>query len=178
MPPRLPQGSFLVDDTDRLGLSVKQLSREGNFTPSRGIRLPLYSTGSVTDNVRAYSRLDPTCVLTHSTSARICCICLPAWLDQDWRIHIARPADGWKPRRRNVLGQQLSFKPGEVTMSDGVRLRSPSAGPLRARHRRTNRQLMTPNLDLRSCSRFARQEVPRFMRFTAARRVSRSLRAT
>jgi hypothetical protein len=77
MPPQLPHGSFLVDDADRLGLSVKQLSRDGIFTPSRGIRLPLHSAGSVADNVRAYSRLDPTSVLTHSTSARICCICLP-----------------------------------------------------------------------------------------------------
>jgi hypothetical protein len=126
MPPQLPNGSFLVDDAARLGLSVKQLSRDGIFAPSRGIRLPLHSTGSVADNVRAYSRLDPSCVLTHSTSARICCICLPGWLDRDWRIHIASPADGCKPRRRNVVGHQLSFKPGEVVMFDGVRLTSPA----------------------------------------------------
>ena len=126
MPSQLPHGSFLVADADGLGLTVKQLSRDGIFTPSRGVRLPLHSTGSVADNVRAYSRLDPTCVLTHSTSARICSICLPGWLDQDWRIHIARPADGCKPRRRNVVGHQLSFKPGEVVMFDGVRLTSPA----------------------------------------------------
>lgn len=109
-----------------LGLSRKQVSREGIFTPSRGIRLPLHSTGTVADNVRAYCRLDPVSVLTHSTSARIFCICLPAWLDQDWRIHIARPACNWKPRRLNVVGHQLSFKPGEVVMVDGVRLTSPA----------------------------------------------------
>lgn len=126
MPPQIPHGSFLVEDAEGLGLSAKQLSRDGIFTPSRGIRLPLHSTGSVADNVRAYSRLDPACVLTHSTSARICCICLPGWLDQDWRIHIARPADGCKPRRRNVVGHQLNFKPGEVVMFDGVRLTSPA----------------------------------------------------
>lgn len=109
-----------------LGLSRKQVSREGIFTPSRGIRLLMHSTGTVADNVRAYCRLDPVSVLTHSTGARIFCICLPAWLDHDWRIHIARPADGWKPRRRNVVGHQLSFKSGEVMMFDGVRLTSPA----------------------------------------------------
>jgi very-short-patch-repair endonuclease len=126
LPSQIPNGSFLVEDADSLGLSPKQLSRDGIFTPSRGIRLPLHSTGTVADNVRAYSRLDPTCVLTHSTSARICCICLPAWLDQDWRIHIARPANGCKPRRRNVVGHQLSLRHGEVMMLDGVRLTSPA----------------------------------------------------
>jgi hypothetical protein len=126
MPPQIPDGSFLIEDADGLGLSRKQLSRDGIFTPSRGVRLPLHSTGTVVDNVRAYSRLDPTSVLTHSTSARICGICLPGWLDQDWRIHIARPADGWQPRRRNVVGHQLSFRPGEVVMFDGVRITSPA----------------------------------------------------
>ena len=126
LPSQIPNGSFLVEDAGSLGLSPKQLSRDGIFTPSRGVRLPLHSTGTVADNVRAYSRLDPTCVLTHSTSARICCICLPAWLDQDWRIHIARHANGCKPRRRNVVGHQLSLGAGEVMMLDGVRLTSPA----------------------------------------------------
>lgn len=126
MPSQLPHGSFLIADAGELGLSRRQLSREGIFTPSRGIRLPLNSTATVAANVRAYSRLDPMYVLTHSTAARICGICLPAWLEQDWRIHIARPAEGCKPRRRNVVGHQLSFKPGEVTSFDGVRLTSPA----------------------------------------------------
>lgn len=126
MPPQLPPGSFLVVDADALGLSRRQLSRAGIFTPSRGIRVPLHGTGSVAENVRAYTRLDPTCVLTHCSAARICGICLPAWLEQDWKIHIARPSDGCKPRRRNVVGHQLSFKPGEVISFDGVRLTSPA----------------------------------------------------
>lgn len=125
MPPQIPHGSFLVADAGVLGLTRRQLSRDGIFTPSRGIRLPLSSKGSVADNVRAYSQLDPGCILTHSTSARICGICLPGWLDQDWRIHISRPADSCKPRRRNVVGHQLSFKPGDVVMFDGVRITSP-----------------------------------------------------
>lgn len=126
MPSQIPDGSFLVSDAELLGLSRKQLSRDGILTPSRGIRLPLKSAGSVADNVRAYSRLDPRCVLTHSTSARICCICLPPWLDQDWRIHVSRPANSCKPRRSNVVGHQLSFKPDEVIVFDGVRLTSPA----------------------------------------------------
>lgn len=126
MPPQIPHGSFLVTDANELGLSRKQLSRDGILTPSRGIRLPLHAAGSVADHVRAYSRLDPCCVLTHSTAARIWCTCLPAWLEGDWRIHIARPAQDCKPRRRNVVGHQLAFKESEVVVFDGVRLTSPA----------------------------------------------------
>lgn len=125
-PGQIPHGSFLIADAEMLGLSRKQASRNGILTPSRGVRLPLQSTGTVADNVRAYCRLDPVSVLTHSTAARIFRICLPGWLDQDWRIHIARPASGWKPRRRNVVGHQLAFKPSEVVMLNGVRLTSPA----------------------------------------------------
>ncbi|MEZ2389809.1 hypothetical protein AB6813_09715 [bacterium RCC_150] len=126
MPPQLPNGSFPASDAESLGLSQKQLRRSGIVTLSRGLRLPLNSTGTVSEHMRGYTELDPGCCLTHGSAARIHGISLSTALEEDWRIHLARSGKEWKPRRRNVVGHQLSFKPGEVIELDGVRLTSPA----------------------------------------------------
>ncbi len=126
MPPQLPNGSFPASAAESLGLTRKQLRRDGIVTVSRGLRLPLHSTGTVAEHLRGYTELDPGCCLTHGSAARIHGISLSAPFDQDWRIHLARSAENWKPRRRNVVGHQLTFKPGEVVELDGVRLTSPA----------------------------------------------------
>lgn len=63
MPPQLPNGSFPASAAETLGLSQKQLRREGIVTLSRGLRLPLHSTGTVTEHLRGYTDLDPECCL-------------------------------------------------------------------------------------------------------------------
>lgn len=124
MPPQLPNGSFPASAAETLGLSQKQLRRDGIVTLSRGLRLPLHSTGTVAEHLLGYTELDPECCLSHGSAARIHCISLSVALEADWRIHLARSGEKWKPRRRNVVGHQLTFKPGEVIGLDGVRLTS------------------------------------------------------
>ncbi|MGO4856458.1 endonuclease domain-containing protein [Arthrobacter sp. 2MCAF14] len=126
MPPQLPNGSFPASAAATLGLSQKQLRRDGIVTLSRGLRLPLHSTGTAAEHLRGYIELDPKCCLSHGSAARILGISLPKALEEDWRIHLARPGERWKPRRRNVVGHQFTFKPGEVIVLDGVRLTSPA----------------------------------------------------
>lgn len=126
MPPQLPNGSFPASAAETLGLNQKQLRRDGIVTLSRGLRLPLNSTGTVAENLRGYTELDPECCLSHGSAARIHGISLSVALEADWRIHLARSGEKWKPRRRNVVGHQLTFKPGEVIGLDGVRLTSPA----------------------------------------------------
>ncbi|MEV8146872.1 hypothetical protein AB0O52_01840 [Arthrobacter sp. NPDC080073] len=126
MPPQLPNGSFPASAAGTLGLSQKQLRRDGILTLSRGMRLPLNSTGTVAEHLRGYTDLDSECCLSHGSAARIHGISLSKALEEDWRIHLARPGGRWKPRRRNVVGHQLTFKPGEVIELDGVRLTSPA----------------------------------------------------
>ncbi|GAA4043188.1 hypothetical protein GCM10023063_31880 [Arthrobacter methylotrophus] len=126
MPPQLPNGSFPASAAETLGLSQKQLRRAGIVTLSRGLRLPLHSKGTVAEHLRGYAELDPDCCLSHGSAARIHGISLSVALEEDWRIHLARSGERWKPRRRNVVGHQLTFKPGEVMELDGVRLTSPA----------------------------------------------------
>jgi len=49
---------------------------------------------------------------------------LPARLESDWRIHLAHVRGINRPRRRNVVGRELTFKKGEVSEHDGLRLTS------------------------------------------------------
>lgn len=124
MPANLPNGSFPASAAGELGLSQKQLRRDGIVTVSRGLRLPLHSTGTITEHLRGYTELDPECCLCQASAARVLGIALPAHLEEDWRIHLARQSTGWKPRRRNVVGHQLDFRSGEVIILDGVRVTS------------------------------------------------------
>jgi hypothetical protein len=94
--------------------------------PSRGIRVPLQGDATTPANLRAYTALDDSSVLTHHSGARIWEFGLPGWMQEDWRIHVARDRNGSQPRRRNVVGHRMTFKPGEVVMHDGVRVTSPA----------------------------------------------------
>jgi hypothetical protein len=94
--------------------------------PSRGIRVPLQGDATTPANLRAYTALDDKSTLTHHSGARIWEFGLPGWMQEDWRIQVARDRNGSQPRRRNVVGHRMTFKPGEVVMHDGVRVTSPA----------------------------------------------------
>ena len=100
-------------------------SPTSSFPPAASA-IPLAGNAGVPANLRAYTALDDASVLTHHSGARIWALGLPPWLQEDWRIHIARDRSSSKPRRRNVVGHRMTFKPGEVVMHDGVRVTSPA----------------------------------------------------
>ncbi|MFH5880393.1 hypothetical protein [Arthrobacter sp. NA-172] len=83
MPPQLPNGSFPAAAAESLGLSQKQLRRDGIVTVSRGLRLPMHSTGTVAEHLRGYTELDAECCLTYGSAARVHGISLSAPLDQE-----------------------------------------------------------------------------------------------
>lgn len=119
-------GSFTSADADSLGVSRKRLRQADVHVPSRSIRVPLDGSRSTAANLRAYTGLDRSSVVTHHSGARVWEFSLPSWMQEDWRIHVARDRDGSKPRRRNVVGHRMTFRPGEAVMHDGVRVTSPA----------------------------------------------------
>lgn len=107
-------------------MSRKRQRQPDLAIPSRGIRVPLGGDTTTCENLRAYTALDDASTLTHHSGARIWSFGLPGWMQEDWRIHVARERGASKPRRRNVVGHRLTFKPGEVVIHDGVRVTSPA----------------------------------------------------
>ncbi|MCU1515515.1 MAG: hypothetical protein JWQ75_236 [Pseudarthrobacter sp.] len=126
LPDELLAGSFTVAIAAASGVSRKRQRQPDVVIPSRGIRIPLHGNLAAPAELRAYTALDQTSALTHHSGGRIWAIGLPPWLEEDWRIHVARGRSDGKPRRRNVVGHRLTFQPGEVVMHDGVRVTSPA----------------------------------------------------
>lgn len=126
LPQDLAAGSFTSSDAASWGVSRKRQRQPDLAIPSRGIRVPLGADATTGAHLRAYTALDDGSTLTHHSGARIWDIGLPGWMQEDWRIHVTRERDCSKPRRRNVVGHRLTFKPGEVVIHDGVRVTSPA----------------------------------------------------
>ncbi|WP_427004320.1 endonuclease domain-containing protein [Pseudarthrobacter sp. H2] len=126
LPPELLAGSFTARAADSLGVSRKRTRRPDVFIPSRGIRIPAESSGGPTANLRAFTALDDDSTITHHSGGRVWAMGLPSWMQEDWRIHVAREREGSKPRRHNVVGHRLTFRPGEVMVVDGLRVTSPA----------------------------------------------------
>ncbi|WP_445154977.1 endonuclease domain-containing protein [Arthrobacter sp. Hor0625] len=129
LPPELLTGSFTTHAADLAGVSRKRLRRSDVYVPSRGIRIPAApaaGAGGPAACLHAYSDLDDVSVITHHSGGAFWNIGLPGWLQEDWRVHVARRRDGSKPRRRNVVGHRLTFLPGEVVLVGGLRVTSPA----------------------------------------------------
>jgi hypothetical protein len=127
LPEAFLAGSFTSAAAASAGLSRKQQRQPNIAIPSRGIRIPLDSSADAPPaSLHAYTALDDASVLTHHSGARIWCAGLPSWMQEDWRIHVAHDRNSSKPRRRNVVGHRMTFRPGEVVMHDGVRVTSPA----------------------------------------------------
>ncbi|WP_180987207.1 hypothetical protein [Arthrobacter sp. AFG20] len=126
LPQELLTGSFTSSDAAACGVSRKRQRQPDLAIPSRGIRVPLGGDATTGTYLRAYTALDDASTLTHHSGARLWGYGLPRWMQEDWKIHVARERDGSKPRRGNVVGHRLTFKPGEVVIHDGVRVTSPA----------------------------------------------------
>lgn len=126
LPEHLTKGSFSLRASDKAGVSRTRTEAKDLATVSRGIRMHLGSEAAGAAALRAYTELDDASVLSFGSAARIMQAALPVWLEDDWRVHVARRRGFSMPRRANVVGHLLTLLPDEVVEYDGVRLTSPA----------------------------------------------------
>ena len=126
LPLHLTTGSFSLRAADKAGVTRTRTAARDLMTVSRGIRVPADSAAAGAAALRAYTDLDDDSILSFGSSARLWNAPLPVWLEEDWRIHLARRRGRSTPRRVNVVGHQLALLPDEVVEFDGVRLTSPA----------------------------------------------------
>ena len=126
LPLHLTTGSFSLRAADTAGVTRTRTAASDLVTVSRGIRVPAGSAAAGPAALRAYTDLDDDAILSLVSAARLWRAPLSGRLEEDWRIHLARPRGHSTPRRVNVVGHQLMLLPGEVVELDGVRLTSPA----------------------------------------------------
>ncbi|WP_043441796.1 hypothetical protein [Arthrobacter sp. L77] len=96
------------------------------MTPSRGIRHPRAGGEGYADFCRPYLLVTGDSCLSHTSAARLHGIPLPLELEQDQRVHLARPRGAASPRRRGVVGRRLSIDDDEIVGVEGLRVTSPA----------------------------------------------------
>jgi hypothetical protein len=126
LPLHLTTGSFSLRAADKAGVTRTRTAASDLVTVSRGIRVPAGAAATGAAALRAYTDLDDDSILSLASAARLWRAPLPGGLEEDWRIHLARPRGRSTPRRVNVVGHQLALLPDEVVELDGVRLTSPA----------------------------------------------------
>jgi hypothetical protein len=126
LPLHLTTGSFSLRAADKAGVTRTRTAASDLVTVSRGVRVPAGSAAAGPAALRAYTDLDDDSILSLASAARLWRAPLPGRLEEDWRIHLARPRGRSTPRRVNVVGHQLRLLPDEVVELDGVRLTSPA----------------------------------------------------
>lgn len=126
LPEHLTKGSFSLRASDKAGVTRTRTEAKDLATVSRGIRMYLGSQAAGAAALRAYTDLDDASVLSYGSAARVLEAGLPVWLENDWRVHVARRRGFSMPRRANVVGHLLTLLPDEVVEYDGVRLTSPA----------------------------------------------------
>lgn len=126
LPEHLKKGSFSLRASDKAGISRTRTEAKDLATVSRGIRMYLGAEAAGAAALRAYTELDDASVLSFGSAARVLPARIPGWLENDWRVHVARRRGFSMPRRANVVGHLLSLLPEEVVEIDGVRLTSPA----------------------------------------------------
>lgn len=126
LPLHLTSGSFSLRAADKAGVTRTRTVARDLVTVSRGIRVPTGSSATGSAALRAYTDLDDESTLSLGSAARLWDAPLPGWLEEDWRIHLARRRGSSTPRRVNVVGHLLALFPDEVVELDGVRLTSPA----------------------------------------------------
>lgn len=126
LPLHLTTGSFSLRAADQAGVTRTRTVAGDLVTVSRGVRVPMGSAAAGAAALRAYTDLDEESILSLGSAARLWNTPLPGWLEEDWRIHLARGRGLSTPRRVNVVGHQLALLPDEVVELDSVRLTSPA----------------------------------------------------
>ena len=119
LPEALQGRSFTIIDGAAEGLSRRRSQGKDLFTPSRGIRVPWGHTQQFQDAVRPVIEVTPGAFASFGTAARLWEISVPAWMEGEPRLHIARTGTT-AAERFGVIGHRLRVRDDELSHIGGI----------------------------------------------------------
>ncbi len=125
LPESLQGRSFTILDATAEGLGRRRSQGNDLFTPSRGIRVPWDQAQAFSDVVRPVVELTAGSVACFGTAARLWEVSIPAWMQGELRLHIAKLGTT-TTERLGVVGHRLRLAEGEVAVVGGIPVTSPA----------------------------------------------------
>lgn len=116
-------------DAYAAGIARWRLESSGLVTPSRGMRLRPEEVLDLELLARLHTGVTPRSAISHTTSALLWPLPLPATLEAEERgnglIHVTRRAEIGRVKRRGVVGHRAPLLARDVRFINGVALTSP-----------------------------------------------------
>ena len=125
LPPELSGRSFSVAKARDLGVSPRRLRASDLEAPTRGVRVPWNAAPSPADVVRPLLEVVDGGAASFTTAARIWQLPLPAWLEEDFAIHITRAPGTSRSERPGVICHRMRLAAGDVVPYHGLAVTSP-----------------------------------------------------
>ncbi|AJT42038.1 endonuclease domain-containing protein [Psychromicrobium lacuslunae] len=120
LPRDLSGRSFTL--AEAAGLGRGRLQGKDLLIASRGIRVPWGVEQDFQRAVAPLFKLSPESVACLGTAARLWRLPLPAWMQGEQRLHLARVNSSTVPRRFGVVGHRLRLSEDEISASSGIPL--------------------------------------------------------
>lgn len=136
LPDSLISGPFTTRELLAAGAPAQRVRSPDLRRVAHGIHRPRSASGSTGDataaergwlpeEVRAYQRMVPHAVVSHTTAARLHGLPLPAWAADERDVHLTFTAGAGRTRRRGLVAHQAGIPALDVALVAGVRVTTP-----------------------------------------------------
>ncbi|MBT8159119.1 MULTISPECIES: hypothetical protein [Arthrobacter] len=125
LPKELVSRPFTVYESRVLGVAPKRLRARDVSDGGRLIHLPAGREFVLAERARVLLAATPGAWVSHESAAVLTRLGLPPWMGDDEAVHLSKPYELPRVRRRGVTGHRVRVLAGEVTEIDGIRMSSP-----------------------------------------------------
>lgn len=126
LPDALAGRSFTLVEQLAEGVPPHRAWRSDLRVASRGVRVPWGAGQDLAHTCRLLAGMCPSTVCCSGTAGLLWRCPLPWFVQNEFRVHLARVDGGTRPVRKGVAGHRLDLRGSDLTVLDGVPLTTPA----------------------------------------------------